>query len=365
MKPKPTAFVLLAHGFDADAWHRNFHEGKIIGLNEEYPYGYHHAEKSGISVKYSRSSPEGVIGKSLRLSLRVILGFDLIHAWRNRQAFFDADFIWTHTESQGLAAGLLCLLHPKKPAPRMILQSVWLCDRWQSLGSLKRIIYQKLLSQADILTFHSPLNLSKARDIFPEKRCELVRFGIAAHKKNSPRAPRNEAPVKLLAVGNDRHRDWETLINAVRGCDDMLLTIVSSTVPMRLVNSAANCRVVQPRHNSELDELFDTADIVIVPLQPNLHASGITVVEEAAVKGCTTIVTDTGGLRSYFGDEDVWYVPPQNHGALREAIIKAAQDTDTSLAKVVSAQNKMGPEGLSSVSFVRQHVSLSLELNRC
>lgn len=247
----------------------------------------------------------------------------------------------------------------------MILQSVWLCDRWQSLGSLKRIIYQKLLSQADILTFHSPLNLSKARDIFPEKRCELVRFGIAAHKKNSPRAPRNEAPVKLLAVGNDRHRDWETLINAVRGCDDMLLTIVSSTVPMRLVNSAANCRVVQPRHNSELDELFDTADIVIVPLQPNLHASGITVVEEAAVKGCTTIVTDTGGLRSYFGDEDVWYVPPQNHGALREAIIKAAQDTDTSLAKVVSAQNKMGPEGLSSVSFVRQHVSLSLELNRC
>jgi hypothetical protein len=30
--------------------------------------------------------------------LRRIVGFDLIHAWRNRKGLFAADIVWTHTE---------------------------------------------------------------------------------------------------------------------------------------------------------------------------------------------------------------------------------------------------------------------------
>ncbi len=39
---------------------------------------------------------------------------------------------------------------------------------------------------------------------------------------------------------------------------------------------------------------------MVVPLKPNKHASGITVMEEAALHGLPMVVTDTGGLKAYF-----------------------------------------------------------------
>ena len=217
MDSKPVAFVLLAHGFGAATWNTRFHQGKVIGLNEEYAYGYHHAEKMGIHVRYSEDAQESFIGKALRIGVRGLLGFDLIHAWRNRQAFFAADVVWTHTESLSLAASLLCRFYPRLPAPKLILQSVWLCDRWDSFSQIKRSLYRNLLSRADVLTFLSPLNTSKARQIFPTQRCELVRFGITTEHKKPPQPPRQKRPLQLLSLGNDRHRDWGTLADAVRG----------------------------------------------------------------------------------------------------------------------------------------------------
>jgi len=362
MDSKPVAFVLLAHGFGAATWNTRFHQGKVIGLNEEYAYGYHHADKMGIHVRYSEDAQESFIGKALRIGVRGLLGFDLIHAWRNRQAFFAADVVWTHTESLSLAASLLCRFYPRLPTPKLILQSVWLCDRWDSFSQIKRSLYRNLLSRADVLTFLSPLNTSKARQIFPTQRCELVRFGITTEHKKPPQPPRQKRPLQLLSLGNDRHRDWGTLADAVRGQKELQLTIVSGTVPKRLVNSLDNCTVARPRQNDELYALFEAADIVIVPLNSNLHASGITVIEEAVIKGKPVIVTDTGGLGAYFTDDDVWYVPLNNAQALRETIKQVACNPDQALAKAISAQEKTGPDGLSSIAFAREHARLSLEI---
>lgn len=362
MDSKPVAFVLLAHGFGAATWNTRFHQGKVIGLNEEYAYGYHHAEKMGVHVRYSEDAQESFLNKALRISVRGLLGFDLIHAWRNRQAFFAADVVWTHTESLSLAAGMLCRFYSRLPTPKLILQSVWLVDRWDSFSQIKRSLYRALLSRADVLTFLSPLNADKARQIFPTQRCELVHFGITTDQKEPPQPPRQKRPLQLLSLGNDRHRDWGTLADAVRGQDELQLTIVSGTVPKRLVNSLDNCTVERPRQNDELYALFEAADIVVVPLNSNLHASGITVLEEAVIKGKSVIVTDTGGLRAYFTDDDVWYVPLNNPQALRETIKQVASNPDQALAKAISAQEKTGPDGLSSIAFAREHARLSLEI---
>ncbi len=362
MQSRPVAFVLLARGFGAATWNKRFHQGKIIGLNEEYAYGYHHAEKAGVDVRYSEDAPEGLLGKFVRLATRAVLGFDLVHAWRNREAFFAADVVWTHTESQGLAAGLLCWLHPRLRAPRMILQSVWICDRWDSYSRLKQSLYRKLLAKGSILTFHSPLNLAKAQATFPGRRCELVRFGIAADQKVAPQVTPGQRPVQLLALGNDRHRDWATLIEAVRGRDDLSLTVVSGTMPKALIKNMSNCQVVRPTHNDELNGLFANADMVIVPLQANLHVSGITVLQEAVIKGRPVIVSDVGGLRAYFGDDDVWFVQPNDIAALQATIAEIAEHPERALAKAITAQAKTGPDGLSSKAFARDHARLSLEL---
>jgi glycosyltransferase involved in cell wall biosynthesis len=362
MQSRPVAFVLLARGFGAATWNRRFHQGKIIGLNEEYAYGYHHADKAGVDVRYSEDFPEGLLGKLLRLGARAVLGFDLVHAWRNRDAYFAADVVWTHTESQSLAAGLLRWLYPRRKAPQMILQSVWICDQWDGFSRPKQWLYRKLLSQASVLTFHSPLNLGRARELFVGKRCELVRFGIAADHKIAPTVTPHTGSLQVLALGNDRHRDWPTLVQAVRGRHDLQLTIVSATIPKALVAGLDNCRIVRPTHNDELNALFADADVVVVPLQPNLHASGITVLEESVIKGRPVVVSDVGGLRAYFGDEDVWYVPAHDPVALQRAIDQIGQHPEQALAKAITAQAKTGPDGLSSKAFAREHVRLSLEL---
>ena len=95
----PRVFVFLGHGFGA-SWAR----GELPGINEVMPYGYHHGRDEGCIVTYSEDTPEGPFRRLVRLGLRKTLGFDMIHAWRNRDGLRDAHVIWTHTELESLAA---------------------------------------------------------------------------------------------------------------------------------------------------------------------------------------------------------------------------------------------------------------------
>ena len=78
-------FVHLARGYGAENWLSNWKKGKIIGLNEQYPYGFFFAEDYGCNVKYSEDYEESFAERSIRLCVRLILGFDLVHAWHNRR----------------------------------------------------------------------------------------------------------------------------------------------------------------------------------------------------------------------------------------------------------------------------------------
>jgi glycosyltransferase involved in cell wall biosynthesis len=108
--------------------------------------------------------------------------------------------------------------------------------------------------------------------------------------------------------------------------------------------------------------LYDWADIVVVSLKPNLHASGITVVQEAALRGVPVICSDAGGLRAYFSDREVCFVPAQDKAALRQAIEELAADRERRLALAECAQARMGPAGLSSRAYARRHAEISREL---
>ncbi|WP_443798338.1 glycosyltransferase, partial [Burkholderia gladioli] len=61
------------------------------------------------------------------------------------------------------------------------------------------------------------------------------------------------------------------------------------------------------------------ADVIVVPLRPNHHASGITVMLEAAAVGKPMIVSDVGGLRDYFPNDCAAYVPAFDASAMRGA----------------------------------------------
>lgn len=204
-------FAHLACGFGAAQWQAKWERGEIIGLNERLPYGYFWAEDEGCAVEYSEDGPEGWIGRALRLGVRLLLGFDFVHAWRNRRGIRNADIVWTHTESQYLAVLLLLCGRRRSRRPKIIAQSIWLFDIWPQLWLPRRWFYTKLISGADVLTVHSPENLKAARALFPGQRSRMIPYGIKADDivRRGRRAAHH--PVRVLSLGSDRHRDWSRL----------------------------------------------------------------------------------------------------------------------------------------------------------
>jgi hypothetical protein len=200
-------FVHLARGFGAAQWRAKWSRGEIVGLNERLPYGYFWACEYGCAVEYSDDPREGVFGAAFRLGVRLLLGFDLVHAWRNRRSIFSAEIVWTGTESQYLAVLLLLRFRVGRNRPEVIAQSIWLFDSWPKLSPLKWWLYRKLIADAAVLTVHSEDGLKAARTLFPRQRVMLVPYGIRADQMVRPRPHTAHRPIRVLSAGSDRHRD--------------------------------------------------------------------------------------------------------------------------------------------------------------
>jgi glycosyltransferase involved in cell wall biosynthesis len=84
--------------------------------------------------------------------------------------------------------------------------------------------------------------------------------------------------------------------------------------------------------------------------------------EEATVLGLPVICSDTGGLRTYFSDEEIYFVPPGDSAELQKAIAKLAGDDHLRWALVERAQARMKTGSLNSRSCARRHAELSREL---
>ena len=353
-------FVQLAHGTDARHWQARLADGRVLGVNEQSPYGYHLAEQWGCDVRFSHDAAESRLGSLLRRGLRRLLGFDVIHVARNDRRLRECDVVWTHTECQTLAVLLLRRWHGG--GPRVIGQSIWLFDDWPRLRRPLRALYRRLLRDADVLTVHSPLNLAAARRELPGTRAELTRFGVGSGTPLPPRPARAPShPCRLIAVGNDRDRDWATLIAAVTGDPRFALTIVSRRPPAELADASANVRHVRVADNAELFALHAEADIAVVPLKANLHASGCTVIQEATLLGLPVVCTRTGGLEAYFADGELRYVPVGDAPLLKATLVELAGDPETLAQQVAAARAKMDAE-LGALNFVRRYVALSREV---
>ena len=354
-------FVHLAHGFGRNSWKKRFDKGEIIGINHQDPYGYQQAKTMGCRVAQAEDFPENRMGRLLRLGIRALLGFDLLHAWRNRQGIFAADVVWTHTESQALAILLLMRQHAGR-RPKLLAQTIWLMDAWDSYSGLRQRFYRSLLKNADVLTFHSTLALRKAEGLFPGKPTELVRYGIRADQQlDEPGRPLH-TPIRLLMLGNDRHRDWPTFIKAVKGDARLEAKAVTRAKLTELIDGAGNIKQEVPRNNEELFALFRWTDFVVVCLTQNLHASGLTVIQEAVLCGVPVICSAVGGLESYFTEDEISYVTAGNPAAIRETIDRLSADNGLRQGKVQAALARMKSGNINSRSFVARHVELSRQM---
>jgi glycosyltransferase involved in cell wall biosynthesis len=349
-------FVFLGHDFGA-SWSR----GELPGINEQLPYGYYHAADYGCVVTYSQDAKESRVTRFLRLSMRRLTGFDLLHAWHNRHSLFDTDVVWTHTELEHLAVLVLWRLIPRQRRPKLIAQCIWLFDKWDRLPALKRSLYIKLLSQADVITLQSSECMKAARRVLPAARCCMNLYGTHTDAM-VPALPRPvHTPIRILSLGRDMHRDWATLIAAVSGWEGCEARVGARYIDRKQARQVKNVELVKP-DSIQLRSLYDWADVVVVSLKPNLHISGITVITEAVLTGVPLVCTDTGGLRSYFSDDEIMYVPPNDPDAIRRAIVQLAADDGLRLSLARKAQERLLKDDLSTRARARRMAELSREL---
>jgi glycosyltransferase involved in cell wall biosynthesis len=125
---------------------------------------------------------------------------------------------------------------------------------------------------------------------------------------------------------------------------------------------ASNVQIAPAAGLAKQRELYDWADVVVVPLRPNFHASGITVVLEAAALGKPLVVTDVGGLRDYFSGEHAAYVPPHDPEALRLAVDKLVAEPDATLCRAWAAGVHLMARNLTTQHFAHQHVRITQDL---
>ncbi|RQQ52771.1 glycosyltransferase family 4 protein [Burkholderia stagnalis] len=349
--------VHLFYGADP----RTYRKGDDIGCL----YGYHHAESDEFRLSYSQDARENRVVSLARRALKAGLGFDVVHAWRNRAALLNTDVIWTHTEQEHLAAAMLLkLAGAQGKRPLLLAQSVWLYDKWASYGWLRRWLYRKLLARADVLTTLARDNAELCRR-YLQRDAQFVLYGLNTQDFpiGDPRQWLPNRPLRIAAIGNDRDRDWRTFLAAFGGDARYEVRLATRRrVPREW--HAPNVTIGSASGLAKQHELYAWADLIVVPLRPNHHASGITVMLEAAAVGKPMIVSDVGGLRDYFPHDAAAYVPPFDAQALREAADRFAADPSFALATARAAAARLREQDLTTQAFAAQHVRITRELLR-
>lgn len=352
-----TAYVHLKHGLDAARYREQYRRGEVP---DETPYGFHHAESMGWRVAFSVDHPEPAPVRVMRKALTRVLGFDLLHAYRNRGSIAAADVVWTMEEIQFLAVCALPFVARGMKRPRLIGQTVWLFNKWNGYSGIRRAMLRKLLLRADALTFHSKRYLPVVSELVPGSKPRMLPFGISLDSFPWRRARgERHAPLRILSMGSDATRDWTTLLEAFGNDERFDLVVICGWLDDETVSRYRNLRAPRNPSMPEFRALYEWADVVVVPMVENLY-SGITVALEATSVGVPVVASDTGGVPTYFSRDEVLYVPPSDAEALRSAMLGCSAGDLRGFAE--RAQRRFQAEDYSTAGMARRYAVLSEEL---
>lgn len=314
------------------------------------PYGYELAG-SHYEMAWSTDRCEAPVWRVARRRAMSALGFDLVHVWRNRAVMDRSDVIWTHTEREHLAVTLAYVVRPWRRWPAVLAQTVWLWDDWPSASPTRRRLTAFLLRRQPVEAVHSHVNAEIARREVPGRQVLHLPFGTA------PCAPGTDtgidgaaAPPPVLTVGNDRHRDWVLLDEVAHALPDVEFRVMSTSRGARALRWPANVEVRPAASRQELEEAYRSCAALVLPLLPNVHASGATTVIEGMSAQCRVVVTDVGGIGDYVAPE-VLLVPPADAAALTDAVRAAVDGRVTPVS--AGAVSRLG---LTQADYVARYV---------
>lgn len=350
-------FIHSRHGLGGREVTRDYAEGLA---HNPRPYGFEAAEHGGLSVKFSEDAPRRTRFQQFFWDR---VGFDVVHAVRNLWAFRRADITWTLLEWDWLPLSLLQRLRlaPQRP---IIGNSVWLMHDWYRWGPKRRWLWKWLMSENVYLTLHSEASRVEAAKYLPGKQFHVSPFGIStlAFPVSAPRPwSASGRPIRIYSIGDDRTRDWETLLEAFGNDDRFDVRIICRWIDQDLVSKYRNVRTPKTLAIQDQRESYRWADLVVVPMWPNVF-SGITVACEAVAMGVPVVSSRTGGVPTYFNEAEILYVEPRSPEALRDAALNRSASEWEALA--AAASERFERSDYSAAGMVKRYEAITRELVR-
>jgi hypothetical protein len=198
-------------------------------------------------------------------------------------------------------------------------------------------------------------------------RFNLIRLYAACQTSRPPgfayvRTPQTDFDAPESNLKSDfevTFRSSQSRLRAFGGRNEYEVAIASKKLDPRRLSRMGNVKLVSAQTTAEVRSLYEWADLVVVPLKTNHHASGITVLFEGIISGVPVIVTDTGGLRAYFSDNEAGYVPPNAPDEMRAMADALSSDCERRLTMVARAQDRMRTARLTKQGYAERHRELT------
>lgn len=264
------------------------------------PYGVNALEAQGFRLR-GTSQGTGRVGTKVRHIAEHRSGMVVERALRAAPAVAGADLVLALLEKQGMLPGLLKASHvPPYASTPLVIWSCWLADDIRSADAERRAWIRRRIESVDLITHLSRHETEIFTDLgIPEERLFPVTYGVS-HEFYTP-DPGLDRDIALLAVGQDRGRDYATLVDAVRGTD-LTLDIVCRPENLVGIDLPDNVTLhgTVPLHTYR--QLLRRARVVTVPTHDLAYPTGSSVALEASSSGCAVVVTGTRAMRDYFTD---------------------------------------------------------------
>ena len=128
---------------------------------------------------------------------------------------------------------------------------------------------------------------------------------------------------------------------------------------MALCREYSNLTILSSPKMSDFIDCYRWADVVVVPMQRNTY-SGITVALEAVAMGRPVVSTRTGGVPTYFEEDEMFYTPVGDHQAMRDIVL--GSDAGSRAERADRAQQHFLKRDYSTHGLISRYVELTREL---
>lgn len=301
-------------------------------------YGYNYfrelgftAEFADVSIRLERLLDRFFSPISWWWRKHTDITFQLGRALLSLYSMNRADVVLTNTDSIGMPVCLLKRLGLVRPP---IVYAVGLFyirgDLKEAIDhgrqSLFRRLYTWILSAADKIVYHSPIEKEKLvkLGLYSPATCTFVAMGSDANffQKFANSELRTQSSKLILSVGRDHARDYETLFRAAEQLPEERFVVICSQRNINGLKVPANVQILRDLPYSDIREWYNKASLVVIPMQEMYRSSGQMTLTDSFQAEKPVIATDVVGIKHYElrNGRSALLVPPRDEKKLAEAI---------------------------------------------